>query len=219
MLDGYRMYIHWAHFRGFIYDSWEPTVVARAATEIKAGMTVIDIGAHIGYYTLLFAKCVGKTGRVIAFEPLPASFEVLKKNVELNELTHVSLFTSAIFSHGGELTISIPDHANSGEASVVKAVGAQQVQVRSTTLDAVCSTLDIRPDFVKIDVEGCESEVLAGAGETIGRCRPMMLIELHHFDGNLSGHPVPNQLTGMGYNVDWIERSDLTSHIFASHRR
>jgi hypothetical protein len=45
-----------------------------------------------------------------------------------------------------------------------------------------------------------------------------MLIELHHFDGNLAGHPVPDQLAGLGYNVDWIERSDWTSHIFASPR-
>jgi len=217
-LDGYHMYVDWRQFRSFIYDSWEPAVVSRVVSEISAGMTAIDVGAHIGYYTLLFAKYVGVTGRVISFEPLPANFAVLKKNVELNELKHVDLFASAIFSRCGDLTISIPDDSNSGDASVVHSASAKHLQVRSTTLDAVSSTLDLRPDFVKIDVEGCEFEVLAGAQETIRRHRPKMLIELHHFDGNLAGHPVPNQLADMGYDVDWIERSAWTSHVLASPR-
>jgi hypothetical protein len=97
-------------------------------------------------------------------------------------------------------------------------VGARHLQVISTTLDVVSATLDIRPDFLKIDVEGSESDVLTGARETIRRCRPKMLIELHHFDGNLGGNPVPNLLAGLGYDVEWIERTDLTSHVLALPR-
>jgi FkbM family methyltransferase len=217
-LDGYRMYVDWAQFRGFIYDSWEPEVVRKTISETRPGMTVVDVGAHIGYYTLLFAKNVGATGRVISFEPAPNNFAVLAKNVELNGLAHVRLFDSAIFSRCGKITISIPDHSNSGEASVSQSVGATHVQVNSTTLDAVSSSLDLHPDFLKIDVEGSETDVLAGAQKTIRRCRPKMLIELHHFDGNLKANPVPTLLASMGYDVEWIERSAWTSHIFASPR-
>jgi FkbM family methyltransferase len=217
-LAGYRMYVDWSQFRSFIYDSWEPAIVRRVVSEIRTGMTVVDVGAHHGYYTLLLSKYVGPTGRVISFEPLPTNFAVLKKNVEANQLEQVMLFSSAIFSRCGVLTISVPDDSNSGGASTVQVVGAQQVQVQSTTLDLALSDLSIRPDFVKIDVEGCEFDVLTGAQETIRVCRPKMLIELHHFDGNLAAHPVPDLLAGMGYDVEWIERSELTSHVFASPR-
>jgi len=217
-LDGYQMYVDWSQFRGFVYDTWEPEVVRRIVSTVRPGMTVVDVGAHVGYYTLVFAKYVGATGRVISFEPLPENFALLKKNVELNQLKHVDLFASAIFSHSGNLTISIPDDSNSGGASVMPLPGGKHRRVQATTLDLVSSDLNLKPDFIKIDVEGCEFDVLNGSRETIRRCRPQMLIELHHFDGNLAGHPVPDQLAGLGYDVDWIERSDWTSHIFASPR-
>jgi FkbM family methyltransferase len=217
-LDGYQMYVDWSQFRSFVYDSWEPDVVRKIVSTIRPGMTVVDVGAHVGYYTLVFAKYVGATGRVISFEPLPANFALLEKNVELNQLKHVDLFNSAIFSRSGDLAISIPPDSNSGEASVMQPPGDNQLHVPATTLDLVSSNLDLKPDFLKIDVEGCEFEVLRGAQQTIRTCRPRMLIELHHFDGNLAGHPVPDQLAGMGYDVEWIERSAWTSHIFASPR-
>jgi FkbM family methyltransferase len=214
-LAGYRMYVDWTQFRGFVYDTWEPVVVQRTLSEIKTGMTVLDVGAHIGYYTLLFAKCVGATGKVVSFEPLPANFAILTKNVELNRLAHVRVCDSAIFSTSGELTISIPETSNSGQASLTQSVGAASLQVHSTTLDEVTARLGLRPDFVKIDVEGSESDVLAGAQQTIRRYRPKMLIELHHFDGNPDRNPVPNILAALGYNMEWIERSALTSHVLA----
>ena len=217
-LAGYRMYADWSQFRSFIYDSWEPAIVRRVVSEIRTGMTAVDVGAHHGYYTLLLSKYVGPTGRVISFEPLPTNFAVLKKNVEANDLKHVTVFPLAIFSRCGDLTISVPDDSNSGKASAMEVVGTERVQVQSTTLDLALSDLNIQPDFVKIDVEGCEFDVLTGAQETIRLCRPKMLIELHHFDGNLAAHPVPDLLASMGYDVEWIERSELTSHVFASPR-
>src|SRR5215470_10309061 len=64
-LEGYRMCIDWNHFRSFIYGTWEPDVFRALTTNVKPGMKVIDIGAHVGYYTLLFAKCVGPSGRIV----------------------------------------------------------------------------------------------------------------------------------------------------------
>lgn len=175
-------------------------------------MTAIDVGAHIGYYTILFAKCVGPTGQVISLEPFPANFALLQKNIELNDMSQVRAFHEAVFSCAGELTISAPDDLlNSGDASVVHKHGTKQFRVPAVTLDSLCS----RPDFLKVDVEGAEYDVLLGAKETIAKSRPKMLIELHHFDGNLGSHPVPGLLAGWDYEIRWIDRFRLTSHIFA----
>jgi FkbM family methyltransferase len=215
-LQGYRMYIDWSRFRSFVYGTWEPDVVNAVVLTVKPGATAIDIGAHIGYYTLLLAKCVGPAGRVLSFEPLPANFALLQQNVQLNGLQQVQMNAQAVFSRNEELTITVPDHApNSGDASVLPVEGAKQFRVPATTLDSFCCNTGFRPDFLKMDVEGAEYDVLLGAKETIARSRPKMLIELHHFDGNLAGHPVPGLLASWNYEIQWIDRSHMTSHILA----
>jgi FkbM family methyltransferase len=215
-LEGYRMSIDWNRFRSFVYGSWEPDVVNVVATQVGPGETVIDIGAHIGYYTLLFAKCVGETGQVVSFEPLPANFVLLQKNAELNHLEQVRVIEMAVFSRTAELVISASDDmANPGDASVLSPKSEKTFQVSAITLDAFVAKAGLKPDFIKMDVEGAEHDVLVGARETIAKYRPKMLIELHHFDGNVAGHPVPSLLADMHYEVGWIDRAHMTSHIFA----
>jgi len=216
-LEGYRMSIDWNRFRSFVYGTWEPEVFRAVTATVKPGMTVIDIGAHIGYYTLLFAKCVGPNGRVVAFEPLPVNFELLKKNIQLNELTYIQTFPQAVFSRNEEIILTVPDDLpHSGDASVYHGRGTKQFRVPAIALDTFCDSAGLRPDILKMDVEGAEYDVLIGAERTIGRYRPKLLIELHHFDGNLAAHPVPDLLTSWGYRIQWIERSEMTSHILAT---
>ena len=216
-LAGYRMSIDWNRFRSFIYGTWEPEVLSVVTNTVKPGMTVIDIDAHIGYYTLLFAKCVGPHGRVVAFEPLPVNFELLNRNIQLNELTYVQTFAQAVFSRNEEVILTVPDDLpHSGDASVYQNRGTKQFHVPAIALDTFCESVDLRPDILKMDVEGAEYDVLMGAEKTIGRFRPKLLIELHHFDGNLAAHPVPDLLSRWGYQTQWIERSEMTSHILAT---
>src|SRR6266436_8020007 len=215
-LEGYRMSIDWNRFRSFVYGTWEPEVLRAVTATVNPGMTVIDIGAHIGYYTLLFAKCVGPDGRVAAFEPLPVNFELLKKNIQLNELTYVQAFSQAVFSRNEEIILTVPDDLpHSGDASAYHGGGGKQFRVPAIALDTFCDSASLRPDILKLDVEGAEYDVLIGAERTIDRYRPKLLIELHHFDGNLTAHPVPDLLTSWGYRIQWIERSEMTSHILA----
>jgi FkbM family methyltransferase len=210
------MQIDWNQFRSFVYGTWEPDVVSAIVSTVKPGATVIDIGAHIGYYTLLFAKCVGPTGRVISFEPLPVNFALLQKNVQLNGLKQVQTIAQAVFSRNVELTITVPDKSpNSGDASVLSTQGTEHFRVPAITLDSFSSGLDLRPEFLKMDVEGAEYDVIVGAKETIARSRPKILVELHHFDGNLADHPVPGLLASWGYEIQWIDRSHMTRHILA----
>lgn len=216
-LEGYRMCIEWNRFRSFVYGTWEPDVTRVVTSTVKLGMTVLDIGAHIGYFTLLFAKCAGSTGRVVSFEPLPTNFALLQKNLRLNHLQNAQAIPKAVFSQTAEIMINIPgDHLTSGDASVYRVVGSKQLLVPATTLDSFCASSGYRPDFLKMDVEGAEYDVLMGGKETISRCRPKLLIELHHFDGNVAMHPVPDLLVAWRYQIEWIDRWPLTSHILAT---
>jgi FkbM family methyltransferase len=211
------MYIDWSRYRSFVYGTWEPAVIRAVAATVKTGMTVIDVGAHIGYYTLVFAKCTGADGRVYSFEPLPANFDLLQKNVRLNDLRQVHTIPKAVFSRNQEITLTVPDdQPHSGNGSMYLQAGVAQTRINAVSLDSFCKESEIRPDVLKMDVEGAEYEVLMGAREIIEQCRPKLLIELHHFDGNLAGNPVPQLLAGWNYEIQWIERCDLSSYILAT---
>lgn len=216
-LEGYRMCIDWKRYRSFVYGTWEPKLMQVVTDIVKQGMTVIDVGAHIGYYSLYFAKCAGPTGRIFSFEPVPENFELLRKNVLLNQISWIQAFSNAVYSCTKDISLFVPEEsANPGEASVVEDRGTRQILVHAVALDSFCSSGNIRPDVIKLDVEGAELDVLLGARTTIERYSPKLLIELHHFDGNVAGHPVPGWLTSQGYQVRWIERCQWNSHILAT---
>lgn len=210
------MYIDWSRYRSFVYGTWEPNVSQVVADVIKKGMTVIDVGAHIGYYSLYFAKCVGPTGRVFSFEPVPENLALLSKNIQLNKIRWIEAFPNAVYSCTKDISFAVPSESeNSGEGSLSLDRGGRKILVHAVSLDSFCSSLDVLPNLIKLDVEGAELEVLLGAKNTIDRCRPKLLIELHHFDGNVAGHPVPGLLTSYGYQIHWIEQWQWTSHILA----
>jgi hypothetical protein len=107
------------------------------------------------------------------------------------------------------------DQPNPGNGSVNNQTGPINYHVKAVALDDFCAELALHPSLLKMDVEGSEFDVLTGAKETINRCRPDLLIELHHFDGNLGANRVPGLLTGWGYQIEWLERWQLTSFILA----
>jgi FkbM family methyltransferase len=150
------------------------------------GKTVYDIGGHVGLLTLFFAKSVGG-GRVVTFEPNPENFERLCEHVKMNRITNVRTFMIGI---GRERAIGrlcfIP--AFPAQGSLRRSL--QQVAMRDKTARSIEITVDSLdnqialnnlpdPDFVKIDVEGLEVEVLQGMAGTIGRHRPNIYVELH----------------------------------------
>ena len=216
VLAGYRMAIDWKRFRSFVYGTWEPEVISAVTAAVKPGMTVIDIGAHIGYYTMLFAKYAGPSGRIFSFEPLPGNFALLQRNIHLNHLQNVHPLNLAVYSRTEGITITVPDdQPNPGSGSMYQGKGVRDYHVDATSLDDFCEKYSLSPDILKIDVEGAEYDVLIGAIRTIKSCQPKLLIELHHFDGNLAAHPVPDLLTAWGYQIQWVERWELTSYILA----
>jgi FkbM family methyltransferase len=160
-------------------------------------MTVVDIGANIGAHTLGFARAVGEMGNVIAFEPQRVVFETLCANLALNALFHVRPLMSGVGRERGAAALPAIDprqKRNFGGISL-GAAGTEAVPV--TPLDA----LGLKAcHLVKIDVEGMEGDVIAGAAETIGRCRPLLYLENDRRDKSAA---LIAQAMGLGYRLYW----------------
>jgi len=125
---------------------------------IKKGDIVVDIGANIGFYTLFFSSLVGKTGKIIAFEPEPRNFEILKKNIEINYLDNVTLYEKAVGSKNCKIKMKTSN-----------SIGSHQISI-SGNLEIDCIRLDdyiTNVNFVKMDAEGYEIEILKGMPITL----------------------------------------------------
>ena len=155
--------------------------VAACRRFIREGMTVVDVGAHIGYYTRLFSELVGPSGRVLAFEPEPENFALLRQNLRGAKYKNVEMFNCALADRGGTMSL----HLSSGHSnhSLIKGYteSAGSTKVDVVTMDAFLDQHGIdRVDFVKIDVEGAEPLVLAGMQKTLARCPDLaMLVEFN----------------------------------------
>lgn len=156
------------------HDPW-PELEWIKQSGIRPGDVVVDCGANHGFSTVLFSRWTGPAGRVVAIEPLPHNVEILQRNLELNGSRNVTVHPIAAGSESGTITIST--HPN---AAVLRdgPSAAAGIQVPVRTLDETVP--DAHVDFLKIDVEGFELNVLRGAQRLLA-CRPRLAIELHVF--------------------------------------
>jgi FkbM family methyltransferase len=216
-LKGYRMRVEWARYRCFAYGSWEPELIQLVSKTVKSGFTVIDIGAHIGYYTLLFSRLVGPTGHVVAFEPVPRNFEFLSENLKLNSCTNVEPVNRAVLDRREQICIEIPknDPLPVGVSFANPNIKGDVI-VEAVSLDDYVLGRTKRVDFIKVDAEGAEDKVLDGARALIERDHPLIMMEVHHFDGRLETSSVPARLVDMGYRLEQTDRGYLTSHFWAT---
>ena len=158
------------------YEPWETTWLEQI---LAPGWTVLDVGAHVGYYSLLCAKGVGPGGSVYAFEPCAATFAKLRRNLELNPGLNVRPEAIAVADHLEYMCMAEGDNSNTGSSYMIdKESGVSGVPV--TTLDEFVQKLRIaRVDLIKADVEGYEMKVLGGAEKTLARFRPRLMIEVN----------------------------------------
>ena len=154
----------------------------------KEGDIVVDIGAHIGLYTIISSKRVGTKGKVVAIEAHPGNFEMLNSNIKLNQLTNVIPLNYAVHSKETKVKLYLP----SGESGFTKYntimpnwINTQEkfVEVNANTLDYLLQLNEIRQEevnWIKIDVEGAEFEVLKGATNVLSKSKDIaILMELH----------------------------------------
>jgi FkbM family methyltransferase len=125
--------------------------------------TFFDLGANIGSYTLIASEIPNAT--VVSFEPHPGTFALLQRNVERNGRTNVRCLNVALSDHAGE--VQFTDESESSINRVVEETDSKSTILRvcARRLDSICEELQLAPDFVKIDVEGCEDAVLNGFGK------------------------------------------------------
>ncbi|HEV7485657.1 MAG TPA: FkbM family methyltransferase [Thermoanaerobaculia bacterium] len=130
---------------------------------IRPGATVFDVGANAGFFTLLASKLAGDSGRVYAFEPLPRNLDFLERHIRLNELANVHVEALAIAATSGEAHFRIAQHASMGGLAE-----EGDLRVITASLDnLIASGRATRPDFIKMDIEGAESDALRGANELL----------------------------------------------------
>ena len=153
--------------RRIFYESHEPRELAFTERFLRPGDVVLDVGGHVGIFTLVAASAVGNGGEVHTFEPVPQNFRMLEENVRLNGFTQVHLNRTAVGAELGEASFGLPEVVpDLGETSAMYTSGGtvRPVKVPVTTLDAyVGEHLGSKPiRLLKIDVEGLEPAVLAG---------------------------------------------------------
>ena len=151
---------------------------------IHPGMHVVDVGANIGLYTLLFSRLVGKSGRVTALEPDPVLFELLEKNCVLNSADNVTLFNVGAGAFSGSMTLT-RSFINSGDNRMgAKSATApwRSVEVAVKSIDELLAGAHL--DFLKIDVQGWEGEVLKGMKEVLA-CNPAIQISFEFWPAGL----------------------------------
>lgn len=163
--------------------SYEAAVVGYLRSRVRAGDCCVDVGAHVGYYALQMALWTAPNGRVIAFEPNPLAREVLETNVRLNAMdTRITVEPLAVSDTPGTAPLF-----HGAETTGLSRIGAPNpesapgltLDVEVVTLDRYCAGHAILPQWVLIDAEGYELEVLTGASALLVDRRVSFVVEMH----------------------------------------
>jgi FkbM family methyltransferase len=174
-------------FLRYLTGDAEPEVQEALAELIEPGQTVYDVGANIGFFTILCARLVGPQGKVYAFEPIPENLVTLRHNIALNKLTNVVIVEQALSASTGTAEMFVSPWSafhslNVDGASKRENHGPDggQITVATVTLDEfVQGDGVLAPDLIKLDVEGAELLVVAGMRETLRTVQPLLLVEIH----------------------------------------
>jgi FkbM family methyltransferase len=164
----------------------------------KRDDVVVDIGAHMGFFTVKIARQVKN---VIAFEPDPLNFSFLTFNIKNNDLTNVAAFDYALAGEEGFMFLKRGDYLRESRLTM----STTEIRVKVKTLDDAMKDLGTHPTMVKIDAEGYEMEILRGAEHTLTQYRPSVIIAAYHYKDEARG------IAGL------LLRMDFTVFFFVSH--
>lgn len=167
-----------------LFGTYEPFLREIIRKVLPAGGTALDVGANVGWHTLLMARTAGANGRVLAAEANPSVRRLLEANLKLNGFHQVDIISCAVAEREGKAEFWGPDAeaAGSGDGHMVPAGGQRQgvIPVETRSVDAICDESRVeRLDLIKIDVEGFEWPVLQGAEKSIAKFRPHIVFEFN----------------------------------------
>ncbi|MCX7642882.1 MAG: FkbM family methyltransferase [Armatimonadetes bacterium] len=161
------------------YRVHEPTVTKLLPGFVRLGDTVLDIGANIGYYTMLLSQLVGGRGTVIAVEPHPDNVRLLELNLRLNRVTNVKVMPVAVSDEVGTAEMFVSDGSNWHSLHPTERTGQRKIVVPTMTIDTIVAQLERSVDLIRMDIEGWETKALSGAEGTLKRDRPTLVVEVH----------------------------------------
>lgn len=180
---------------GYWLGSYEPAQVKLFESEIKKGNVFFDIGANVGFYSLLAAEIVGSGGKIFSFEPSLENFNFLKKHIMINGYENIFPFQVAV---SRKIGVSFFDEAFNRAQGKLAEKG--KIKINTISIDEWIDSMKLPiPDVIKIDVEGAEALVLKGAEFTLKKYQPIIFLSIH-------GEQVKNDcfeiLRNCGYNLE-----------------
>jgi FkbM family methyltransferase len=202
------------------YGVFEEGLTRMVMDCLKPGMTFFDVGAHFGYFSLLAEWLVGPTGQVHSFEPTPSTFGVLTAN--LGGKPHVRLNNLALFCEESSLSLSdygitYAAHNTLGAGKLDSETKAKlkptPVTVRATSMDRYVAETGAKPDFIKIDAEGAELDILKGMERVLAEARPAVSLEVGDPDGAGTGsRELLEYLAAKGYTPYEFRDGQIVPH-------
>jgi FkbM family methyltransferase len=205
-LAGFAILLDMQIDKDYWLGTYEPELQAALRELIPPGAVIYDVGANIGYVSLLLAKATGEQGHVYAFEALPENAERWFKNVSLNGMqARMSLFAGAVTQASGHVRFMV--HASGGMGKAAGSAGrddkyVSEISVPGISMDEFVYGQDHpAPQVVKMDIEGGEILALPGMPRVLKEARPLMLMELH---GPESSRVAWETLTAADYQICWM---------------
>ena len=177
---------------------------------VTPGSIVFDIGAHVGFYSLLASVLVGSTGKVFAFEPLPRNLRFLRTHLEINRVTNVTIVEAAVSNFTGIGLLETGQDSSTGHIS-----STGHLEVRTVSLDDLIRSGEVPlPDFIKIDIEGTEMLVFSGAKLVLESGCPTIFLATHGCEVHQA---CCNYLLSLGYSLKPIvgRSIDATDEVLA----
>jgi FkbM family methyltransferase len=191
-------------WEAMLLSNYEPTTVDKLRHTVRPKWVIYDIGANLGYYSVLLGRQVGPKGAIYAFEANPVCVGFLRSNLALNQVANCEILPCALSdSHDqvrftlnyGSSAIGLTQRSSFYESKV-----GHEVNVQGYPLDELVETFNLRkPDVIKIDIEGAEAFAIAGMLRTLDKYHPLILLELH---GRYAAEQTLPQLDQVGYRYD-----------------
>ncbi len=205
-----------------VRGTYQDDVICALSSLVRSDDVVFDVGAHHGLMSIIGSRLVGQLGKLVAFEPNPASRAVLVEHLKLNDVKNVAIEPVGLSDREGEA----PFYAHPGEYSWNSTMinefadahsRANVVSITTTTLDHYCVKTGLRPNVIKIDTEGSDFLILKGGAQMLQEVRPHLILELNPVAaasaGTTIGHLV-DFLAGLGYQIFALQRSMLGNYSF-----
>jgi FkbM family methyltransferase len=220
--------LFWLHPSFLTHENYETLVQAQIKNHLKPGDVFIDVGANVGFHTLLGARLVGNKGRVLAFEPSKENVKLLAYHRRVNNLNQIAIYSDAL---GDEIKDSVDfvlvdggRHSSNSltfkhDVAYISEEQKQITQVSMTTIDYVCQHENVVPKLIKIDVEGAELFVLRGGKEVLTKHRPIIILGLHPFWMPVEHTPekLNDFLCECGYGIKHVDGSKVEDLAFGDY--